>query len=328
MTMRETKRKYAVPWTPDDQPHKKAKEQVTERRMPVLHVELFKKIVDHLGDTKQLGTLATIMRSSQSTYDTIAPVLYRDITITRKNARSLFLGLPTPPEQPKARKIVSKGITWEELQRGSHVKEWKPKMRQEKETERAYLLWPNADLDSESDSDTETGLDKPTSPYPSHASARRKRGLLKAVHHLRFDEMPSSNVGLWLEKLQRLHSLVPTMPNLETVCVGPRAIWQITDWRNRHAGRRHPMHKFLYSIEAEHVCLQLPVIDQCLEQSFISTRMVPFNQHASRDPCIDQMGYLRRKLEHMFQYYGRSIFADEAIDNLPMSHFKSFTIHN
>jgi hypothetical protein len=296
-----------------------------ERRMPVLPVELFKKIVDHLGDTKQLGTLAIIMRSSQATYDTIAPVLHRDVTITRKNARSLFLGLPTPPEQPKKNRVVSKGITWEELQRGSQIKESKPKTRQEKEAERAYVLWPDVELESEPESETETGLDKPTSPYPSHASARRKRSLLKAVRHLRFEEMPPSDVGLCLET--RLFS-APLMPNLETVCIGPRAIWQIADWRNRHGGHLHPLRKFLHSLKAEHICLQLPVIDQCLEQSYISTRMVPFNQHASRDSCLDQMGYLGGQLKHMVQPYERNILADETIDNLPMYNFKSSTIHN
>lgn len=296
-----------------------------ERRMPVLPVELFKKIVDHLGDTKQLGTLAIIMRSSQSTYDTIAPVLYRDVTITRKNARTLFLGLPTPPEEPKKRRVVSKGITWEELQRGSQIKESRPKTRQEKEAERAYLLWPNADLDSEPESDTETGLDKPTSPYPSHASARRKRSLLKAVRHLRFEEMPTLEVDLCLETRFLPAS---TMPNLETVCIGPRAIWQLADWGDRHAGRQHPMRKFLQCIKAEHLCLQLPVIDRCLEQSYISTRMVPFDQHASRDPCIDQMAYLGRKLERMVQGAYDAGIASPTIDHLALYNFKSFTIHN
>ena len=64
------------------------------RRFPP---ELLSQVCDHLLLHDQKRTLASMLRCSLDTYDLVAPLLYRDITMTRANASGIFSGPSTTP---------------------------------------------------------------------------------------------------------------------------------------------------------------------------------------------------------------------------------------
>lgn len=304
------------------------------RAMPQLPPELLQKIIDHLSETKQQATLAKLLLVSRAVHDIAAISLYRELVVTRKSARSIFRGLPTPPHRFRRRKgKVDRQITWAEFKHPNHYLDWAAAVdwghNENLRRVRLFSVWPDDDAESDDSgngSDDNEGTWARGFAYPTSNSFSRRMALLAKVERLHFEELPSWRLCCNLKQLARSGRL-PVMQSLESVSLRPKAVWKIIDWTDRHRSQEHPFLYYFQRLQANHLCLQLPVIDHHLEKSYMKTRIVPLNEHASRSDALDQLSYLRRELRRLVaRQYGPVLQTIKGEDGGWL--FNSVTIHN
>lgn len=308
-----------------------------ERPMPHLPPELFQKIINELADAHQQATLAKLMLASRGVHDIVGAILYRELVVTRHNSRSIFRGLPTAPariSRQKGKGKVDRGITWAEFKHPNHYLDWAASIdwghNENLRRKRLYTVWPDDDADSD-DSDAEGEQEEAErwsegSAYPTTSSFSRKMSLLSRVERLHFEQLPPWDICRSLQQLARSRRL-PVMQSLECVSLRPRAVWKLIDWTDRHRGHQHPFLYYLQRLQASHLCVQMPVIDHHLEKSYMSTRIVPLDEHASRSDALDQLSYLRRELRRLVaRQYGPVLQTIKGEDDNWL--FQSITVHN
>jgi hypothetical protein len=117
---------------------------------PRLPNELFERVVEHLGASNAKGGLAKLLQTSRAAYDAVAPTLYKEVVITRQNAKSFYLGLlPGPPRLKQAKR--DQGITWDEFintDRSVLAEETRNRDRLRKggEKRKLFAVWPDVDI--------------------------------------------------------------------------------------------------------------------------------------------------------------------------------------
>lgn len=316
-------------------------EQTAEDACPRLPPELIHLIMAELDRAGQHATLAVVMRVSMDLYDHIAPLIYRKVIVTHDNAKSVYLGLPTATSRRRrAREKVDRGITWAEFRHPNHYLDWaagndwghNENLRQKT----LYLDWPVGEIDSD-DSDCDTTEDTVPYAYPTQASSFRKRRLLSLVKCLHIQEVPSRHLSLALKQLIESHYLRELVPSilagtrsaLETLSICPKAVWKVVDYHDRHK-RVHPFLDFLSSLSPPHICIQLPIIDRHLEKAYMSSRIVPLDEHHSRSSNVDQFTYLRSRLRDLLRpaISNRSTFGAHLHPYFSALGTRSITIHN
>jgi hypothetical protein len=259
-----------------------------------------------LGKSRDLSTLAVLLRTSSASYLAVSPTLYETVIVTRKNARSIYLGLSEGPARIRRVRIV-KGIDWDEFKHVDHKRDYE-KAREywakgNRRKRKLYNVWPDIDINSDDSlsgiDDNPDDVDSRMTPYPNEASSSRKSRLLGMIQHLHFEELPSTTICLNLARL-RNKAKAPAMPALQTLSMRPKAIWQMIDWLDRHQElTMHPFHTYVNSLPAQRICVQLPVIDHHLEKSYMSSRIVSVEEQLSRDDRQDQHTYLRQCLQNL-----------------------------
>jgi hypothetical protein len=279
--------------------------------------EVFHKVVEHLGRDGDLSTLARLLRTSNAAYTAVAPTLYGEVVITRKNAKSFYLGLMEhhlrAPHQ-----VSPTGISWEEFKDPKHNADCEAaneaRVKATRRERQVRCVWPQADIDSDEESQSVNGDSSDHDVlYPTNFSVDRKSNLLALVQRLHFAEMPSTAVCLNLARNTYLNKL-PEMSKLRSISLRPRAVWQIVDWTDRHLDTEAPFTQYLRELPAHNVCIQMPVIDHHLEKSYMSSRIVSADYHTYRDRDIDgfddprrptptQHAYLRGYLSEMTALY-------------------------
>lgn len=90
--------------------------------------DVIQVVINHLGQSKQLATLASLLFTSRAAYNAVAPTFYDEVVITRKNARGVFLRLHKGVPLARQAKRV-KLITWERFKHPDHDREFEDTAR-------------------------------------------------------------------------------------------------------------------------------------------------------------------------------------------------------
>ncbi|GFZ45677.1 hypothetical protein JCM24511_03406 [Saitozyma sp. JCM 24511] len=311
---------------------------------PVFPNEILCIILDHLALSHHLRTIASLLQCSHGTYDLVSPYLYRELVLTRSNARGVFCGLATPP--PRLRRTYAKkasapgDINWRRFLSQDFYLEWariyEAAPNEGLRSRREYLVWPNADADSgdEEASASSDGQGKvrvgdqvgtgPLAwPHPTYASHRRKLALLQLTERLCVQETPGTDVCEELDCINRAGGTI-IFPKLTYLSLSAKAYWTLSDWEDRHVLRSHPFKSVLADSEPEHICVHYPSVDQWLERRYMMARVVTNEEHLSRDSEVDQYTYLRFRLQRRLRHlYGNSLRK-----LVVGGHTKSLTVHN
>ena len=304
--------------------------------MPTLPAELFQRIITHLADTDQKATLAKLLVLSHDVFEIVGASLYKELVVTRKNARSIYRGFPTPPRSSRRRRYGSdRGITWAEFRHPNHALEWAAHLRSraiDDSSSRVYAVWPNFDADSDESDDEDSTTSREWSTvraYPTERSYTRKTLLLDRVKRLHFEELPPWDICQTLCGLSSTF-VITGMLELVSVSLRPRAIWKIMDWGDRHREQVHPFLPYLRALPADHLCLQIPTIDHHLQKAYMHERMVPLAHHASRGEVVeDQFTFLRSQLQQFIHDQCRMILGTvKGQDGAAPEMSSSVTIHN
>jgi hypothetical protein len=164
--------------------------------------------------------------------------------------------------------------------------------------------------------------------YPTRQSALRKQALLSQVVRLHFEEIPSWDICRSLHNLTQSGSSGP-MGRLKHVSLRPRAIWRLIDWTDRHRGQDHPFLHYFRHLTADHLCVQMPTVDRHLEKAYMLKRIVPLDQHASRQGNLDQFAFLRRELRRLvLSQYDSIIDTIRGSRGWAVRSHMSVTVHN
>jgi len=147
-----------------------------------------------------------------------------------------------------------------------------------------------------------------------------KAKLLSMVHHLDVRRIPVMKVSLALEGLTGSNKppidLKPT-----TVCLHPFAVWELIYFDMVTGGNRtHPFVNFLNRLGIEQLCIQMPLMDQHLEDSMFPKRTAPPNHdetNVMRSHLRDAMVKVRDRAGRVRGLFGHS--------NIKCRHV---TIHN
>lgn len=166
---------------------------------PILPVELVSMILSNLDPKKEKGSLARMLRTSKQNYELVAPILYEDVRISRKNASSFFRGLadvrPNPYHHAMTQRIKRDPGPSPPSSPLSTLSYTNP-APDDMDVGPPILLWPEADAISapESESDDTDPMSFRHLAYPDTESQRRKRELLRHVGVLQIETSPKHQV--------------------------------------------------------------------------------------------------------------------------------------
>jgi hypothetical protein len=167
-------------------------------------------------------------------------------------------------------------------------------------------------FDSEEDS---TAWDTPIALLYS------KTQLLSMIRHLHVHEIPSTYIyQRHFPPLERNQST--GRPVLITVSIRPKASWQLMKEvvdgarENRNAARTFLIH-YMERFDIEHLCVQLPTMDQLLEDSLVPNRTMPRS--------FFQVQYIRSTLHRLL--IGERDGRDDIFGMLKLG-CRTLTIHN
>ncbi|RSH94013.1 hypothetical protein EHS25_006666 [Saitozyma podzolica] len=310
---------------------------------PVFPNEIICIILDHLAQSHRLRTIASLLQCSHGTYDLVSPYLYRELVLTRSNARGVFCGLATPP--PRLRRTYAKkasapgDINWRRFLSQDFYLEWariyEAAPNEGLRSRREYLVWPNADADSGDEASAssngqgearvrdQVGTGRLAWPHPTYASHRRKLALLELTERLCVQDTPGTDLCDELDCINRAGGTI-IFPTLKYLSLSSKAYWTLSDWEDRHVLRSHPFTSVLADSEPEHICVHYPSVDQWLERRYMMARVVTNEEHLSRDSEVDQYTYLRFRLQRRLRHlYGNSLRK-----LVVGGHTKSLTVHN
>jgi len=189
------------------------------------------------------STLATMMRVSRRMYEVAAPRLYCEVDMTARNAGQLYAGLGA----------------CQSLEPG--LKEVGEKRKR-------------SEFDEEGMSTTSG---QGTSPPPSRWS---KRELIAMIQHLNIHDIPP------IEVCQRPNPKaaaqgVPHPHKPMTISIRPRAAWQLMDCFIHRYNGPHPFILFLRQLDCEHLCIQIPVMDQAVEAHHLRVTIPQYKENLS-----------------------------------------------
>jgi hypothetical protein len=281
---------------------------------PRLPYELLDRIIQQTDDT---STLAMMMRVSHRFNHIAGPRLYGHVDLTAKNAKQLF-AIPKRPE------IVGDSENNKKRKRdtsnGSAVN-----------TDGAFS--GKAELEERGSSvasSSSTSIPALNAIYsPTTAPLKTKSQLLSMIKQLNVHTIPTTKVCTWLALLAKSKK-IPLLVEPMLISIRPRAVWKLIGYYSLNPNPlvQRPLHPFLYflrSLDCSHLCVQLPIVDQHLEES---TRERHPHLSGFSDAC------LQRKM--------KSIFCDQTTENayshihslvgrfydlyIPVS--ESITIHN
>ena len=327
------------------------------RISPRLPNELMQHVIQHLDNTDSKAALANLLQTSRAAYDAVAPALYNEVVITRRNAESFYRGLPPgPPRVKRAKRIMS--TTWQAFERETAasrigtepgrvlsdcevaLEATRRDIRRQKHRDRDnehHNVWPHVDVDSDdSDSDSDSNSEhsgdsvnntasKQQKYLTDYTSIERKEQLLDMVTRLHFDELPPTYICENLARLKR-QNMSPAMKSLISVSFRPRSVWGIVEWEDRHESRdRHPFLIYTSDLPAAEICVQFPLMDRHLEKAYMLPRIVSQQAHRCRDQG-DQHDFLRNHLEQLVSgQFNRLLRLPE---NIAGSLCTRLTVHN
>nr|XP_019010836.1 uncharacterized protein I206_04139 [Kwoniella pini CBS 10737]OCF49617.1 hypothetical protein I206_04139 [Kwoniella pini CBS 10737] len=186
------------------------------------------EIIDIIASFSNNATLSTLMRVSKSIYDIASKRLYQHLTITKKNAEGIFLGLPRSAYHSPHRSSNTQSRSTS------------------KSTAALQLYWPDVPLDSENDEECGDDVDyvdasrkdhqdQPSVYLASKDSVRRKINLFRFVTTLKIDcRLPTrlmQDLFGWIGQQPSGHRTI--FPNAKKLIITGEAIKQWADKRDR-----------------------------------------------------------------------------------------------
>jgi hypothetical protein len=236
----------------------------TDPALPHLPHEIVENIVRQTEDS---STLATFMQVSRRMYHVAAPRLYGEVVLTAKTAKGLYFGLSIVTDQKPSRP----------------TEDIKGDVREKKRKLDMVSCGSDAVTSSSTNEHTSTSTPLATDGPPPN----RKEKLLSMIRHLHVAEIPTWDTCIHLATLA-LKQGIPHPKHAMNVSVRPNAAWHMigcyTHARAQHVKLLHPFLHYLRNIHVQHMCIQLPVMDRHVENSYITDSA----DTAVYTPCRDR----------------------------------------
>jgi len=224
-----------------------------------LPMELIENVIREMDDP---SSLATMMRVSHHMYEVAAPLLYRKVIVHGNNLSLLHVGVDDREVDDKSAGCHN-GLEGDcgglALKTGE--------LPSSTQVGLAYQVGRDDHDTSHIRSDSISSAERP--PRAS------KTYLLTLVRHVDIHDIPTVKMSKDLLSLAKngtmFRYLAPT-----TVSIRPVAAWQLMkhDMTKKKDRPPHPLLTYLEALGCQHLCIQLPLIDQHLEDSLVPGRQL------------------------------------------------------
>ncbi|OCF40297.1 hypothetical protein I317_05864 [Kwoniella heveanensis CBS 569] len=214
--------------------------------------EIFQHVLSFLDGKSQVN----MMCASRDTYDRLAPIMYKRVTLTSENAWAFFRGMIR-------KSIDAHRCAWYNLPKIILAEEDFAILNIKTQAGiggRPAITWPRFawfepdETDCAEDNIARDKNGRHSPPYiTTLATHRRKLALLKFVKHLHVSSMPSRGISMHMciwsalisgqrsqETVRDQESSVATgtlFSNVSTLCYNAEAYWQFANWVSYHGLR-------------------------------------------------------------------------------------------